>query len=80
MDACVVSVIGNHEAMLFLADQIPLEELGKLVGDPLVLASKQLSGEEMKWLRSLPIKADMDPLTLSHAALNAPASFNCIHD
>jgi len=34
----------------------------------------------MKWLRDLPISADLDPLTLSHAALNAPGSFHYVDD
>jgi diadenosine tetraphosphatase ApaH/serine/threonine PP2A family protein phosphatase len=80
MDACVVSVFGNHEAMLFLADQFPPEELGASVGDPIALAFKQLGEEQMKWLRSLPISADMDPITLSHAALNDPGNLHYIHD
>ena len=80
MDACAVSVIGNHEAMLFLADQFPPEELGTSVGDPIALAFKQVSGDQMKWLRGLPITADLDPMMLSHAALNDIGNFHYIHD
>ena len=80
MDTCAVSVFGNHEAMLFFADQFPPEELGASVGDPITLAFKQVSEDQMKWLLSLPISADLDPMILSHAALNAPGSFNYIHD
>jgi len=57
MDACAVSVFGNHEAMLFLAAQFPPEELGSTVGDPIVLAFKQVGEEQMKWMRGLPISA-----------------------
>lgn len=78
MEVCVVSVIGNHEAMLFFADRFPPEELGAVVGDPLSLAFRQLGAEQMSWLRSLPLQADMDPITLSHASLNEPGSFNYI--
>ena len=40
MDACVVSVFGNHEAMLFLADQFPPEELGAYVQSELATWSR----------------------------------------
>jgi len=79
MDACVVSVLGNHEAMLFLADRFPPEELGAAVGAPIQLASEQLSAEQNEWLHTLPIKADLDPITLTHAALNNPGNFEYIH-
>ena len=80
MDKCAISVIGNHEAMLFLADQFPPEELGASVGDPIALAFKQVSGEQMKWLRGLPIAADLDPMMLSHSSLHEPPCFHYIHD
>ena len=80
MDVCAVTVIGNHEAMLFVADQFSPEDLGATVGAPIKLAFEQVSTEQMKWLRSLPITADLDPLMLSHAALNAPGSFHYIHN
>jgi len=80
MDTCAVSVFGNHEAMLFLADQFPPEEMPSSVGDPITLASEQLSDEQMKWLRDLPISADLDPMTLSHAALNDIGSFHYVDD
>jgi len=80
MDTCAVSVFGNHEAMLFIADQFPMDELGEYVGDPITLAFEQVSEEQMTWLRALPIAADLDPMTLTHAALNAPGNFHYIHD
>ncbi|MCX6972518.1 MAG: metallophosphoesterase family protein [Verrucomicrobia bacterium] len=80
MDTCAVSVFGNHEAMLFLAEQFPPEELGATVGDPITLAFEQVSEDQMKWLRGLPISADLDPMVLSHAALNDIGSFHYIHD
>ncbi len=80
IDTCAVSVLGNHEAMLFLADEFPADEMRPSVGDPLVLAAGQLSGKQMKWLQSLPISAGLDPMTLSHAALNAPGSFHYVDD
>ena len=80
METCAVTVFGNHEAMLFLAEQFPPEELGASVGAPIALAFKQISGEQMKWLRGLPITADLDPMMLSHAALNDIGNFHYIHD
>lgn len=80
MDTCAVSVIGNHEAMLFLADQFPPEDFGASVGDPIALAFKQVSGEQMQWLRGLPITADLDPMVLSHSSLHEPPYFHYIHD
>jgi diadenosine tetraphosphatase ApaH/serine/threonine PP2A family protein phosphatase len=76
MDACAVSVLGNHEAMLFLADQFGPEEMGATVGDPLTLAFHQLSEEQMKWLRDLPISANLDPIILSHTSLHEPPHFH----
>jgi diadenosine tetraphosphatase ApaH/serine/threonine PP2A family protein phosphatase len=78
METCAVSVIGNHEAMVLLAGQFPDDELRATVGAPITLAFTQLSGEQMKWLRDLPLMADLDPVTLSHAALHAPGSFDYI--
>jgi len=80
MDTCAISVFGNHEAMLFLADQFPPEEMLASVGDPITLAFEQVSEDQMKWLRGLPISADLDPMMLSHAALNDIGSFHYIHD
>lgn len=79
MDTCAVSVFGNHEAMLFLAEQFPPEEMLASVGDPITLAFEQVSEDQMKWLRGLPISADLDPMMLSHAALNDIGSFHYIH-
>jgi diadenosine tetraphosphatase ApaH/serine/threonine PP2A family protein phosphatase len=80
MDTCAISVFGNHEAMLFLADQFPMDELRSTVGDPITLAFEQVNEEQMKWLRDLPISADLDPMMLSHAALHAPGNFHYVDD
>lgn len=79
MEASSVSLIGNHEAMLFLAEQFPPEELGATVGDPLRLAYEQISDAQMRWLKSLPLVVDVEPITLCHASLNEPAAFHYIH-
>lgn len=62
------------------ADQFSPEEFGASVGDPITLAFKQVSGEQMKWLRGLPITADLDPMMLSHSSLHEPPHFHYIHD
>jgi len=80
MDTCAVSVFGNHEAMLFLADQFHMDDLQPSIGEPIRLAAEQLSQEQMKWLRDLPISADLDPMMLSHAALNDIGSFHYVDD
>jgi diadenosine tetraphosphatase ApaH/serine/threonine PP2A family protein phosphatase len=80
MDACSVSVLGNHEAMLLLADKILDEDWDVSVRQPLKIAREQLSKSEMGWLKDLPITADLDPITLSHASLNEPSHFHYIHE
>ena len=79
METCVVSVLGNHEAMLFLIGQLSADELGDTIGKPLELAARQLSPAQQQWLRARPITADLDPLTLSHASLFEPSAFHYIH-
>ncbi len=80
MDTCAVTVLGNHEAMLFVADQFPADDFMPSIGEPIKLALDQLSEEQKSWLRNLPISADLSPLTLSHTSLHEPPSFHYIHD
>lgn len=67
MDLCSVSVLGNHEAMLLLADKILEEDWDVPIRKPLQIAKEQVSRSELGWLRDLPITADLDPITLSAA-------------
>jgi len=78
METCAVSIMGNHEAMLLLTDKFPPEKLGVAVGDPIRLAYEQVSDEQMQWIKSLPILADVTPMTLCHASLNEPPAFHYI--
>jgi diadenosine tetraphosphatase ApaH/serine/threonine PP2A family protein phosphatase len=78
MDTCAVSVLGNHEAMLFLTEKIPDEDWDISIRGPLRLANGQLTKAQKSWLHAQPITADLDPITLSHASLNEPAEFNYI--
>jgi diadenosine tetraphosphatase ApaH/serine/threonine PP2A family protein phosphatase len=80
MDACSVSVLGNHEAMLLLADKILDEDWDVSVRHPLKIAQEQVSQSELGWIRDMPITADLDPITLSHASLNEPTHFHYIQE
>ncbi len=80
MESCAVSVLGNHEAMLFLLDKYAADEFGPTVGEPLALAARQLNRAQQEWLRGLALTAHLDPLTLSHASLFEPFSFHYLHD
>ena len=80
IETCSVSVLGNHEAMLLLADKILEEDWDVPIRKPLQIAKEQVSKTELGWLRDLPITADLDPITLSHASLNEPSEFNYLHE
>jgi diadenosine tetraphosphatase ApaH/serine/threonine PP2A family protein phosphatase len=80
MDLCAVSVLGNHEAMLLLADKILEEDWEVPIRKPLQIAKEQVTEEELGWVRDLPITADLDPITLSHASLNEPTEFNYLYE
>ena len=80
IETCSVSVLGNHEAMLLLADKILEEDWDVPIRKPLQIAKEQVSKNELGWLRDLPITADLDPIILSHASLNEPSEFNYLHE
>ncbi|MFM8982866.1 MAG: metallophosphoesterase family protein [Spartobacteria bacterium] len=79
MDTCAITVLGNHEAMLFLADKILDEDWDITISKPILLARDQLSKKQSEWLRSQSFRADVDPLTLSHASLHQPPEFHYIY-
>ncbi len=79
-DLCSVTILGNHEAMLLLADKILDEDWDEPIRNPLRIAKEQVSKKDLAWLKDLPITADLDPITLSHASLNEPTEFNYIHE
>ena len=80
METCAVSVLGNHEAVLLLVDKILDEDWDSSVRHPLRIAKEQVSKTGQTWLKDLPITADLDPITLSHASLNEPTHFHYIHE
>ena len=79
-ELCAVTVIGNHEAMLLCTDEFEPGELDPTIGKPLTLAAAKLSAAQMEWIKDLPISADLNPITLSHAALNDPGHFGYIQN
>ena len=79
MDTCAITVLGNHEAMLFLAEKILDEDWDITISEPIRLARDQLSKKQSEWLRSQSFRADVDPLTLSHASLHQPPEFHYIY-
>jgi diadenosine tetraphosphatase ApaH/serine/threonine PP2A family protein phosphatase len=78
MDTCAVTVLGNHEAMLLIADEIPDEDWDISIRQPIHLANEQLTKAQKSWLRSNPITADLDPITLSHASLHKALECRCL--
>lgn len=76
MERSAVTVLGNHEAMLLLADKVLDEDWDVSVRKPLRIAKDTVSEEGLRWLKDLPITADLDPITLCHASLNEPPEFH----
>lgn len=79
-ESSAVTVLGNHEAMLMLADKILEEDWDVSLRKPLRLAKEQLDRESQDWLSRLPITADLDPITLCHASLNEPPEFHYLRE
>ena len=76
MEQSAVTVLGNHEAMLLLADKILDEDWDDSVRKAIRIAKETVSSEGQRWLKDLPITADLDPITLCHASLNEPPEFH----
>ncbi len=74
-NSCALTVMGNHEAMLLMAIQNPLEDVRDTVAAPIELAVRQLGEAQMDWIRGLPLSADLGPISLAHAALHEPGEF-----
>lgn len=77
-DNASVSVMGNHEAMLLMADRLPPEQLDDSVGAPIRLALGQVTADQLEWISNLPIQVDLDPITICHASLNEPPAFHYV--
>lgn len=70
-DRSSLTVLGNHEAMLFF----PPDGMRDILSAPLALARQQASPAQLRWLKSLPLRAEAAPLTLCHSSLGDPAAF-----
>ena len=75
-DTCAVTVLGNHDTMLFLPDDLEGDGLRPEIVVPIKLAAKQLSEDQVEWLRTRSLTADLDPITLTHANLHDPIGFD----
>ena len=72
-DRCNVTVIGNHDAYTLVnLDEYNLE---KRVRDGILHAQQSLTDEEKEWIRSLPLTAEVGAITIVHATLHNPDSF-----
>jgi diadenosine tetraphosphatase ApaH/serine/threonine PP2A family protein phosphatase len=76
-EKCPVTVIGNHDT--YLTHGLDNFVLSKRIGDPLRLAERSASKDDLKWLRSLPFVAELHGVTLVHASLHHPESFNYLN-
>lgn len=72
---CVASVMGNHEAMSFVLDEFSGSDLEDTVNAPLRLAHRELSTDDLDWIKNLPIAIDLDAFEVVHASLQDPAGF-----
>lgn len=74
-ERCIMTVMGNHEAMLLYAAPEEMEGMPEGVSAPLRLAGGQLSTEEMDWIRQMPMLASLDPIAAVHGRLDDPSRF-----
>jgi len=73
---CFPILMGNHE--VYTALPIDIDEFSAPVARGIECAREQLSEEQLKWLRELPMVIDMGEATIAHASLDDPAEFNHI--
>jgi predicted phosphodiesterase len=70
---CKATVIGNHDAYTLVnLDDYNLE---RRVRDGIIHAQKALTKEEKQWILSLPLSAEVGAITIVHATLHIPDSF-----
>jgi len=80
METCALTVQGNHEALASLTEGEVAAGCRKAVSAPIALARRQLDDQQMSWMTQLPLAANIDPVMLSHAALNNPEYFHYIDE
>jgi len=71
---CSAFVIGNHDAYTLVS--LSKYQMEKRVRDGILFAQKALTNEEKTWIRSLPLTAEVGPITIAHATLHHPDSFH----
>lgn len=80
LQRALVTVMGNHEAMLFALSAENLRALDPRVGQPLLLARSQLAPADLAALRDLPIAAEIEDMVAVHASMDDPPAFNYIFE
>jgi diadenosine tetraphosphatase ApaH/serine/threonine PP2A family protein phosphatase len=78
MDTCDACVLGNHEVMFFLTEQLLAESCDMAIGRPIEIARKRLRAAQRRWLEALPLTGAFGEVEFCHASLNDPAEFNYI--
>jgi diadenosine tetraphosphatase ApaH/serine/threonine PP2A family protein phosphatase len=78
MDTCDACVLGNHEVMFFLTEQMLAECCDMAIGRPIEIARKQLDTAQRRWLGELPVAGAFGEVEFCHASLNDPTEFNYI--
>jgi len=76
MENCVGTVMGNHDEMAVLGVIIAPER----VAAPLRAAREELTPKEKRWLTELPLRLDVQGVTLVHSSLETPRKWNYIHN
>jgi diadenosine tetraphosphatase ApaH/serine/threonine PP2A family protein phosphatase len=78
---CVASVMGNHEAMLFVIPSFIDLPDDDAVSQSIILAEDQLDdGDALPWAKGLPIAIDLDAFEIVHASLHDPPGFPYINE
>jgi diadenosine tetraphosphatase ApaH/serine/threonine PP2A family protein phosphatase len=76
MENSTGTVMGNHDEMAVLGVIIAPER----VAAPLRAAREELSPKEKQWLTELPLRLDVQGVTLVHSSLETPRKWNYIHN
>lgn len=73
---CVAVVKGNHDD--YVATNTPLNHFNSLAQIAIQWSREQLTAEAKNWLRTRPLVAFYDSLTLVHATLDDPSSWGYV--
>ena len=72
-ERCKATVIGNHDAYTLV--NLNEYNLERRVSAGILHAQQALTDEEKKWIRSLPLSAEVGAITIVHATLHRHDSF-----